>query len=102
MELARQILSVCLVFLLMAALLWYLRRHGQAGFGAAAARRGGRLAEPIERVPLGPQHALQLVRVANRVLVVAVHSSGCTLLETLPWQEFVEASRKPVSGEDRS
>jgi flagellar biogenesis protein FliO len=33
---------------------------------------------------------LHLVRVADRVLLIGVHASGCTLLESLPRQGFEE------------
>jgi flagellar biogenesis protein FliO len=45
-------------------------------------RRGGngRRVEVLERVPLTPQHALHLVRVSDKVLLIGTAPSGCTLL----------------------
>lgn len=38
--------------------------------------------ELLEKLPLGPQHSVQLVRVFDRVLALAVSPGGCTLLAT--------------------
>lgn len=75
--------GIAAVFLLLGAALWWLRRKALASGGANAS--GRQVAERIGRLRLGPQHSLELVRLADRVLVVAVHASGCTLLDTLPW-----------------
>jgi len=80
MEVIQQMAAVGLVLMLLGAALWVLRRRGIAGvsLGSRAARR--RL-ECLERMPLGPQHTLHLVRVDGRELLVAASPSGCTLLE---------------------
>ncbi len=44
--------------------------------------------EVLERVPLSAQHALNLVRVGERALVVSVHPGGCSLIDSLPWNEI--------------
>lgn len=72
----QQIAAVAAVFALLAATLWLLRRKG-------APRRPPTL-EVMESRPLGPGHALHLVRVGDRVLVLAAHASGCTLLDARP------------------
>jgi flagellar biosynthetic protein FliO len=85
MELLRQLAAIALVFGLLAAALWALRRRGvlpRAGI-LRARKAAGRL-EAIERLALSPQHTLHLVRVADRALLIGAHSGGCTLLESLP------------------
>jgi flagellar biosynthetic protein FliO len=81
MELAEQITMVLAVFALLGALLWFLKRRGFASLNLAP-RRGGnaRRVEVLERVPLTPQHALHLVRVSDKVLLIGTAPSGCTLL----------------------
>jgi flagellar biogenesis protein FliO len=37
--------------------------------------------EVIERVPLGPQHALHLVRAGDRMVLIATGPSSCQLLD---------------------
>jgi hypothetical protein len=41
----------------------------------------------VERVALGPQHALHLVRLGERGLLLSSSPSGCALIETFPWRE---------------
>ena len=81
MELAEQITMVLAVFALLGALLWFLKRRGFASLSLAP-RRGGsaRRVEVLERVSLTPQHALHLVRVSDKVLLIGTAPSGCTLL----------------------
>ena len=81
MELAEQITMVLAVFALLGALLWFLKRRGMASLSLGS-RRGGRerRVEVLERVPLTPQHALHLVRVSDKVLLIGTAPSGCALL----------------------
>jgi flagellar biosynthetic protein FliO len=81
MDLAEQITMVLAVFALLGALLWFLKRRGLASLSLAP-RRGGnaRRVEVLERVSLTPQHALHLVRVSDKVLLIGTAPSGCTLL----------------------
>jgi flagellar biosynthetic protein FliO len=81
MEIAEQITMVLAVFALLGALLWFLKRRGFASMSLFP-RRGasGRRVEVLERVPLTPQHALHLVRVSDKVLLIGTAPSGCTLL----------------------
>jgi len=82
MQLTEQIGMVLLVFALMGGLLWFAKRRGMASFSMGM-RRGasGRRLEVLERVPLTPQHALHLVRVAERTVLIATAPSSCTLLD---------------------
>jgi len=77
----RQVFSVLLVFSLLGLALWKLRRRGSpAGWLWRKSAGGARALETVERLALTPQHALHLVRVHGRELVVATHPQGCTLL----------------------
>lgn len=95
---ARDLVAVFVVFGALAATLWALRRTGAARWRAPGrARSQGRI-ELVERVTLGPQHALHLVRLGTRALVVASHAGGCTLIESVPWRECeVAPSRQEPS-----
>ena len=55
--------------------------------------RSGRkqVLEVMESRALGPGQALHLVRVGDRVMVLAVHGGGCTLLETRPLSEMASS-----------
>jgi len=82
MQLTEQIGMVLLVFALLGGLLWFSKKRGMAAFGIGARRGGsGRRLEVLERVPLTPQHALHLVRVSDRTVLIATAPSSCTLLD---------------------
>jgi flagellar biosynthetic protein FliO len=84
MNLGQQYAGVAVVLCLLGATLWWLRRRG---FAAVAVGRRGRRLEALERLPLGPQHSLYLVRIGRTVAVVSCSPGGCALLQTLPGEE---------------
>jgi flagellar biogenesis protein FliO len=87
MDLARELGAVLLVLGAMAATLWALRRAGAVRWrGPGGVRARGRI-ELVERIALSPGHALHLVRLGSRALLIASHAGGCTLVESVPWQE---------------
>jgi len=87
MDLARELGAVLLVLGVLAATLWALRRAGAVRWRApGGARAGGRI-ELVERIALSPGHDLHLVRLGSHALLIASHAGGCTLVESMPWQE---------------
>jgi len=83
MQLTEQIGMVLLVFGLLGGLLWFTKQRGLASFRVGARRGGrGRRLEVLERIPLTAQHALHLVRVSDRTVLIATAPSSCTLLDT--------------------
>ena len=89
-----QLAAVAVVFALLGAAVWWLRREGTARPGPAGSGAGRRLVERVGRLPLGPHHRLELVRLADRLLVIGVGAQGCSLLETLDWNQL-----DPAAGE---
>lgn len=89
MEAIQSSAAVVAVLVLLGASLWWLRRRGWAA--VASHRAGPRRLETVERLPLGPQHALHLIRLGDKALVVACWPSGCVLLETVAWQDIETA-----------
>jgi flagellar biogenesis protein FliO len=82
MDVVRQVLSVLLVFALLGAALWKLRRGGAAVFRIPwnRASKKDRSIEQVEKLVLTPQHTLHLIRVEGREMVVATHPQGCTVI----------------------
>lgn len=78
-----QTLAVGLVMALLAATLGWLRRQKWAAL-ALPRRAAAKKMESLERLPLGPQHALHLVRIGGAVVVVATAPGGCSLLHAPP------------------
>jgi flagellar biosynthetic protein FliO len=78
MDLARQSLAITLVFALLWAALWLLRRRGILGSRVNSADRS--LLQSRGKISLTAQHSVHLVRISDRNLVLAVHPAGITLL----------------------
>jgi flagellar biosynthetic protein FliO len=89
MEVIQQMAAVAVVLLLLGATLWALRRRGFAGV-ALRRKSGTRRMECVERLPLGPQQVLHLVRLGETELLVASSPSGCTLLKSFGYREGEE------------
>jgi flagellar biosynthetic protein FliO len=82
MEAIQQMAAVAVVLLLLGATLWVLRRRGVAGVSLCN-RASGRRMQCLERLPLGPQHTLHLVRVGEIELLLASSPSGCYLVQNI-------------------
>ncbi len=80
MDVLRQVLSVLLVFSLLGAALWLLRRGGRISFQRALGNRKSMVA--VERLALTPQHTLHLVRINGSEVLLATHPQGCSVVTT--------------------
>ncbi|MGA3188946.1 MAG: flagellar biosynthetic protein FliO [Bryobacteraceae bacterium] len=84
MDVLRQVFSVLLVFSLLGAVLWGLRRGGKVSFRRvfAGTRSQGhtRSMVALERLSLTPQHTLHMLRVNGREVLIATHPQGCTVI----------------------
>jgi flagellar biogenesis protein FliO len=91
MDVLRQIFSVLLVFSLLGAVLWVLRRGGSVSFqgftvkGLARTRalKPTRSMVAVERLALTPQHTLHIVHINGREVLVATHPQGCSVVTTV-------------------
>ncbi len=89
MDICRQLAAIALVLGLLAALLWRMRRGGLASL--TSVKSGDRRMQPVERLALGPNQALHLIRVGDTGLLVASSPSGCALIQSAPWRECERA-----------
>jgi flagellar biosynthetic protein FliO len=94
MEMMQQIAAVAAILALLLGVLWWLRKRGFAVPAFAGGRSPARRLECLERVALGPQQTLHLVRLGDRALLVAASPAGCSLLRDLAWRDLA------VPGED--
>jgi len=69
--------AIVLVMALLGGALWALKKR-IPGISVAAPRR----LEVMERISLGPQHSLHLVRAGDRLLLVATAPNSCQLLDS--------------------
>ncbi|HTS26742.1 MAG TPA: flagellar biosynthetic protein FliO [Bryobacteraceae bacterium] len=95
MDFAQDLGAVGVVLALLSGTLWWLRRRGFAAV-VPMKRTAARRLECIERLSLGPQHTLHLVRVGDRALfLLASTPAGCALVSSLPSGD-AEALREGV------
>ena len=86
MEAIQQTGAVAAVLALLLLTLWWLRRRGLAGIPLG--RKVVRRMQSLERLPLGPQHALHLVRLGGSALLISSSPAGCALIHRTGWQEI--------------
>jgi flagellar biogenesis protein FliO len=73
--------------------LYVLRSKGVVQFATKASSANARRLQSIERLPLTAQHSLHLVRVAGRVILIAVAPGGCSLLDGGGWESKQDEGR---------
>jgi flagellar biogenesis protein FliO len=82
MEAVQQVAGIVIVFGLLGLAVWKLRA-GTSPLPWPRARGNSRALASVERIALTPQHAIHVVRVQGRELVVLTHPQGCSLLQEL-------------------
>lgn len=87
MEAIQQTGAVAAVLALLLLTLWWLRRRGLAGMTLRRKTTARRM-ESLERLPLGPQHTLHLVRLGGSALLVSSSPAGCALIHRSDWREI--------------
>jgi flagellar biosynthetic protein FliO len=87
MEMIDQVAAIVVVLGLTAGVAWWLRRRGMLPAALPRKTMGKRL-ESLDRLPLGPQHTLHLVRVGEKALLVAATPAGCALLDSADLRVF--------------
>jgi|GEM_PF-915084 len=83
MDTLTQLLPAVLVIGLLAAAIWALKRASSGGFSLpvrGSSRR--RLLEPLDRLNLSPQHSLHIVGIEGRRILIVVHPSGCSVVDS--------------------
>jgi flagellar biogenesis protein FliO len=86
-DLIRQGLAVLFVLALLGSAVWKLR----GGPFVRSSGNGPRLVS-VARLALTPQHAVHLLRVDGRELVVTTHPQGCSLLSESASAELRKAT----------
>ena len=79
MDQASQLAVIAFVFLALAAVLWIGKQRGMVQFPGGRTA-GARRMKVVERLPLTAQHALHLVQVEDKLLIVASAPGGCSVL----------------------
>ena len=89
MELLQPLAAVVLVLALLCGALFLLKKRGAATFQLPrlASPQSPRRMEVLERVTLGPQQALHLVRVGDRSIVIVTSASTAQAVCELECQQ---------------
>jgi flagellar biosynthetic protein FliO len=83
MDVVQPLAAITMVLALLGGALMLLRKRGALLFRMPGiSGTGPRRLEVIERISLGPQHSLHLVRVGGRLLLLATAPTSCRLLST--------------------
>jgi len=80
MDVLQPVLAVFFVLALLGGALLLLRKRGAASFKLPGLGGAQRRLELIERLSLSPQHAVHVVKVDGRVLIIATAPGGCSVL----------------------
>ena len=81
MGLMQQSAAITIVLVLLWLVLWWLKRRGLAGVtGRLRLGDSKRQMEVLQRLPLTAHHSLQLVRIRERNVLVAVHPGGLAVI----------------------
>ena len=93
MEELQQATIVIGVLAALGIALYVLRSKGVVQFATKAGGASSRRLQSIERLPLTAQHSLHLVRVAGRVILIAVSPGGCSVLDGGGWESKHDEGR---------
>ncbi len=91
METLQQLLAVALVLGALLTMVWLLKRKGWARGRVQTSREGQAQLEIVGRLALTPQHSVHLIRLADRILLVGLSPSGCSVLDTAPASSVLPA-----------
>jgi flagellar biogenesis protein FliO len=81
MDFIQPIFAILFVLGLLGSVLFLLKKRGAVSFRAGALRAGqGRRMESVERLALGPQHALHLIRLDGKSILVATAPTSVQVL----------------------
>jgi len=75
------VVAVIFVIGLLLAVLFALRKKGALTIAALQNGKPGKRLELVERLALGPQQALHLVRAGDRCVLIATSPSSCQVLD---------------------
>jgi flagellar biogenesis protein FliO len=101
LEILPQLLAVLAVFALLGLTLWWLKRNGAVQlrsylpprFAAPRGRSQKRLLDRVEALQLTPTHSINLIRLADRAILIGTSPAGFHLVESTSWKTL-EAQAK--------
>jgi flagellar biogenesis protein FliO len=92
MEPGYRLLGVAGTFAMLGAALFWLRRRGWAHFSSASRRCATKRLESLEKIAVGPNQWIHLLRLGDRAMVVSVSPSGCRFLARMRLSELDDSA----------
>lgn len=101
MDLIPQFTAIVGVFALLGLTLWQLRKRGAVQLSSKMPFRlpsgqkmsqRGKILEHVDVLQLSPTHALSVVKMADRAILIGTSPSGFYLVESSPWKTLQPAS----------
>jgi len=95
-DMYRQFLGVLLVLGVLIAALYLLKQRGLARFTGMRVLGGGqeRVMKVVERIPLTAQHAVHLVQIGQRRVVIASSPRSCELITELSERDMPQQAMR--------
>jgi flagellar biogenesis protein FliO len=84
LEILPQLLAVLGVFGLLGFTLWWLRRRGMVSMNRKTGKQ--KFLKRVDALQLSPTHALSLVRMGERAVLIGTSPAGFYLVESTPWK----------------
>lgn len=81
MDVIQPAAAIVFVLALLGGVLVALRGRPGLSFGSVSFRTAAKNLEVMERISLGPQHSLHLVRTGSRTILIATSPHSCQVLE---------------------
>ncbi|MDQ2950106.1 MAG: flagellar biosynthetic protein FliO [Acidobacteriota bacterium] len=98
-----QLLAILGVFALLGFTLWWLKRRGAVQIAPLPFRMSARnkgthpkMLQRVDALQLSPTHSLNLVRMADRAILIGISTGGFFLVESSSWKTLdaqVEATQ---------
>jgi flagellar biogenesis protein FliO len=96
------LLAILGVFALLGFTLWWLKRRGAVQIAPMPFRMSARnksthpkLLQRVDALQLSPTHSLNLVRMADRAILIGVSPSGFYLVESSAWKALETQAEAP-------
>jgi flagellar biogenesis protein FliO len=107
LDILLQFAAVLGVFALLGLTLWWLRKRGAvqigsylpARFRALRNRPQPRMLERVDALQLSPTHSLNLVKLADRAILIGISPAGFYLVESSPWKTLEQQQHPSSEGQ---
>jgi flagellar biogenesis protein FliO len=102
LDILPQLLAILGVFALLGLTLWWLKRRGVVQIAPMPFRMSAskgthpKMLQRVDALQLSPTHSLNLVRMADRAILIGISPGGFYLVESSSWKTLeTQAEARP-------